>query len=225
MNIDFKVPDTITYEFCALSSSHTRHRAMAYIIAPYGLICFVLIAYFYSRIVWLVRKHCKTTNTTFRSTPMASHGTTDQSTLSAQTPTSDMPSAMPSIFGEICVMDNQNRSIGKRRIEAETAKRSLYVIASFTIICLPYPLLVCVERITSSKHLSDLYQWQYCAHTMSSLSAGLNPLLYGVANKQFRTAFCRICRMYYKRYKDGVLMQWTLYLFKVILNITTVVYK
>lgn len=180
---------------------------MSYIIAPYGLISFVLIAFFYSRIVWLVRKHCKTTNTTLRNTPLATHAFAEPSTLSVQTPTSDMPSTMPSIFGEVCVMDPKNRSIGKRRIEAETAKRSLYVIASFTLICLPYPLLVCVQRIVDSKYLLDLYQWQYCAHTMSSLSAGLNPLLYGVANKQFRNAFCRICRKYYKRYKDGVLMQ------------------
>ena len=183
----------------------TQHRAMSYIIAPYGLICFVSIAFFYSKIIWLVRKHCKTTNTTFRGTPLPSSGAmmTEPSTVSAQTPTSDMPS----LYGEVCVMDTKNRSIGRRRVEAETAKRSLYVILSFTIICLPYPLLVLIEKMLNTVNYGDIYQWQYCAHTMSSLSAGLNPLLYGVANKQFRAAFCRLCRQYYKRYKDGVLFK------------------
>lgn len=174
---------------------------MSYVIAPYGLTCFLLIGFFYFRIVWLVRKHCKTTNTTFRTAQTTSNLTEPSpSTLSAQTPTSDMPS----IFGDICVMNSKNRSLGRRRVEAETAKRSLLVIASFTLICLPYPLLVCIEKAVEWVRYPDIYEWQYCAHTMSALSAGLNPLLYGLANKQLRTAFARICRNYYKRYRDRV---------------------
>jgi hypothetical protein len=192
-----------------MSTNYSQHQAMSYIIAPYGLICFVLIAFFYTRIVWLVRKHCKTTNTTLRCVPIGTTTTTDASTASAQTQPSGSVltpgSDVPSIYGDICVMDSKNRSLGRRRVEAETAKRSLLVMASFIIICLPYPLLVLIEKMINSVNYTEIYQWQYCAHTLSSLSARLNPLLYGLANKQFRTAFCRICRNYYKRYKDGVL--------------------
>lgn len=197
----FIVPDTITYEFCMKSTQYTKHHTMSYIIAPFGLICFLLVGFYYSRIVWLVRKHCKTANTTCRNLTIVSN-TTDPSTPSGPT----LNSEMPSIYGDICVLDAKNRSLGKRRIEAETAKRSLFVIASFTLIWLPYPLLVGVEKMSNLFSYTNIYQWQYCGHTISILSAGLNPLLYGLANKQFRNAFCKICRRHYRRYKDRLLI-------------------
>jgi hypothetical protein len=197
----FLVPDTITYEFCMKSSQLTKHLAISYIIAPFGVLCFILVGFYYSRIVWLVRKHCKTANTTCRNLPLSSN-TTDPSTMSGI-----LNSEMPSIFGDICVLDDKNRSLGKRRIEAETAKRSLFVILSFTLICLPYPILVGIEKMFESINYANIYEWQYCAHTLSTLSAGLNPLLYGLANKQFRSAFSRICSRYYRRYKDRLLIK------------------
>ncbi|XP_054168919.1 probable G-protein coupled receptor No18 [Oppia nitens] len=219
------VPDTITYEFCMLSTNYTKHEAMSFIIAPFGILCLVIIGFFYTRIVWLVRRHCKTTADTIlrnagpplvvtsTAPAAAAVAIADQSSTTGQTPVSEQPMMMPSIYGEICVMNSKNRSLGRRRVEAQTAKRSLFVIITFTIIWLPYPLLVLIEKLLliTGKPMShiyeSIYEWQYCAHTMSCLSAGLNPLVYGLANKQFRTAFCRICRHYYKRYKDGVLFQ------------------
>jgi hypothetical protein len=103
---------------------------------------------------------------------------------------------------QVCVLDSKNRSLGKRRIEAETAKKSFFVIVSFLAFTLPYPLLVAVEKLFHLKHQRVIYELQYCFNTGSLLSSGLNPLVYGLANKQFRSAFRKICHRYYRRYKS-----------------------
>src|SRR4051794_36754914 len=58
------VPDTIGYNLCIESVQPTAHRGITYIMMPFGGACFLLVAFFYGRIVWLVRKHCKNVNTT-----------------------------------------------------------------------------------------------------------------------------------------------------------------
>lgn len=100
------------------------------------------------------------------------------------------------------MLDTRNRSLGKRKIEAETAKKSLFVIASFLAFTTPYPLLVLLESISTFGYDQTIYEIQYCFNVMSLLSAGLNPLVYGLANKQFRNAFTKICNRYYRRYKS-----------------------
>ena len=111
-------------------------------------------------------------------------------------------SELPSIYGDVCVLDTKNRERGKRRIEAETAKKSLFVIISFLAFTLPYPLLVTVEKVLCLGYHQSIYELQYCFNIMSLLSAGLNPLVYGLANRQFRNAFRKICHRYYRRYKS-----------------------
>ena len=58
--------DTIDYAFCTQSIRGTGHLGILFIMLPFGLVCFLFVAYFYARIVWLVRKHCKNVNTTCR---------------------------------------------------------------------------------------------------------------------------------------------------------------
>ena len=111
-------------------------------------------------------------------------------------------SELPSIYGEVCVLDSKNRSLGKRRIEAETAKKSFFVIVSFLAFTLPYPFLVAVEKFFHLGAHRSIYELQYCFNIMSLFSSGLNPLVYGLANKQFRNAFRKICHRYYRRYKS-----------------------
>ena len=64
-------PDTIGYDFCVESPVRTAHLGIIYVMFPFGAICFLMVAFFYSRIVWLVRKHCKNVNTTCRKMPIA----------------------------------------------------------------------------------------------------------------------------------------------------------
>lgn len=63
-------PDTIGYAFCSRETpQNTAHRGIVYIMLPFGVTCFILVAFFYGRIVWLVRKHCKNINTTCLKAP------------------------------------------------------------------------------------------------------------------------------------------------------------
>lgn len=59
-------PDTIDYAFCTRSIRGTGHLGILFIMLPFGLVCFLFVAYFYARIVTLVKKHCKNVNTTCR---------------------------------------------------------------------------------------------------------------------------------------------------------------
>ena len=111
-------------------------------------------------------------------------------------------SELPSIYGEVCVLDTKNRSLGKRRIEAETAKKSFFVIVSFLAFTLPYPLLVAVEKLFHFGKHRSIYELQYCFNIMSLLSSGLNPLVYGASNQQVRNAFFKIYNRYYRQYRS-----------------------
>lgn len=113
-------------------------------------------------------------------------------------------SELPSIYGDVCVLDSKSRSFGKRKIEVETAKKSFFVILSFLAFTTPYPVSVIVEKVfTFSVSLQQsLFQVQYCFNVVSLLSTGLNPLVYGLANRQFRAAFHKICHRYYRQYKS-----------------------
>ena len=62
--------DTVGYNFCIQSSRRTCHAGILYIMLPFGTFCFLLVAFFYGRIVWLVRKHCKNVNTTCKKFPI-----------------------------------------------------------------------------------------------------------------------------------------------------------
>ena len=68
-------PDTIGYHFCNVSHrSSSTHSGVIYIMLPFGTSCFVLVAFFYGRIVWLVRNHCKNVNTACRKMPIVNAG-------------------------------------------------------------------------------------------------------------------------------------------------------
>ena len=48
------------------------------------------------------------------------------------------------IAGPFCVRDKRAREMGKRRSEAQTAKRSSYIVLAFLAMWLPLPVVVAV---------------------------------------------------------------------------------
>lgn len=63
--------DTIGYHYCMRESGKTRHDGLILIMLPFGIVCFLLVAFFYGRIIFLIRKHCKNVNTTCKKLPCA----------------------------------------------------------------------------------------------------------------------------------------------------------
>lgn len=63
--------DTIGYHYCMQLDSRSGHRGLILIMLPFGIVCFLLAAFFYGRIIFLVRKHCKNVNTTCKKLPSA----------------------------------------------------------------------------------------------------------------------------------------------------------
>lgn len=127
------------------------------------------------------------------------------STVTNQTVFLEIPndSITPSIYGDVCVLDTKNRSLGRRKIEAETAKRSIFVLVSFILFTVPYPLTVLIDIHTKfSIEYATFFEIQYCLNLMTILSAAFNPIVYGLANKQFRMAFQKIYFRYLRQYKS-----------------------
>lgn len=65
-----QAPDTVGYYFCTQNEGSTNHRGVLFIMLPFGLLCFLLVAFFYGRILWLVRTHCKNISATCNKLPV-----------------------------------------------------------------------------------------------------------------------------------------------------------
>lgn len=70
----FFAPETIDFALCEHLSNGNNNNGIIYIMWPFGIFCFLLVAFFYGRIVWLVRKHCKNVNTIYRKMPTTLSG-------------------------------------------------------------------------------------------------------------------------------------------------------
>lgn len=99
----------------------------------------------------------------------------------------------PPIFGAVCERSEANRVKGKRKFEAEIAKRLFYIIASFLAIWMPYATLV--VAITESNFLIKskevTFEVLFCLHILTTLAAALNPIIYMWPNGQFRARLRR----------------------------------
>ena len=101
------------------------------------------------------------------------------------------------ITGDICVMNNSNKIKGKRKIEAKSAKRTAVVLITFLIVWLPFPVVIMVLwflNAQSAAHVKVLLSSYLISLTLSLLAASINPLMYGVINKQFHKEFKRLIK-------------------------------
>ncbi|XP_022106459.1 D(2) dopamine receptor-like [Acanthaster planci] len=89
------------------------------------------------------------------------------------------------IQGSVCVLNPEMRIRGRRNLEAKTAKRASYIIGVFSLCWLPLFVMSYVESRT------EVDVFVTCIATMS---AALNPIVYTVVNKSFRTEFVKIFR-------------------------------
>ena len=97
------------------------------------------------------------------------------------------------VVGAICVMTNKNKENGKRRVEARMAKITAAVITAFLICWLPFP---------ASIFYSYAGDWNTCsknsmfllATSLAFLTTVVNPLIYGLMNKQFRNQLVKLLK-------------------------------
>ena len=104
-------------------------------------------------------------------------------------------SATNEIAGSVCVINQKSRERGRRKMEARTAKRSAGVIGSFLLCWLLFPIVVILrqhlQKVDSIQKMNDI---QMVAITLATMTTALNPIVYGLVNKQFRTEYMKIMR-------------------------------
>ncbi len=115
----------------------------------------------------------------------------DGSTFKASTSRED-------ICGSICVMNPANRERGKRKVEARTAKMTAIVIVTFLLCWLPFPIVILLISSVSISDSAVMIQVLMDAYLVSVccalLASTINPIIYGVINKQFRKEFNKLIK-------------------------------
>lgn len=160
---------------------------------------FVMIVIYYIGILLLVKKHLNKVDQKSTEQPSMSKvanegpevtGRKEQSTDGRYTAEDGKK-----FYGPICHLNEANRMKGRRKFEAEIAKRLFYIIASFVAFWIPYAFLV--TALTEFKLLiiddCDLtFELLFCTHILTTLSSVLNPLIYSLPNNQFRSGFVQL---------------------------------
>ncbi|XP_054750664.2 tyramine receptor 1-like [Lytechinus pictus] len=93
------------------------------------------------------------------------------------------------ICGDVCMMNPRSKERGRRKIEAKTAKRALFIIAAFIICWFPMNIVTYVEI------MKDLpVEVKILFLSVSFLSAVINPIIYTFINTAYRNEFKRLLR-------------------------------
>ena len=108
------------------------------------------------------------------------------------------------VVGSICVMNTANKERGKRRVEAKTAKTSAIVISAFLLCWLPFSIVVVAGRARQVRILDNLVvtgmdRWFVVSLSLAILGAAINPIAYGVFNKQFRNELSKLVKKFKKQ--------------------------
>ncbi|XP_011668949.2 uncharacterized protein LOC105440462 [Strongylocentrotus purpuratus] len=98
------------------------------------------------------------------------------------------------IYGDVCLMNPKSRERGRRKIEAKTAKRALFIIAAFIICWFPMSIITYLEI---SMNLP--VEVKILVLTLSFLSAVINPIIYTFINTAYRNEFKRLLKKIYQR--------------------------
>lgn len=98
------------------------------------------------------------------------------------------------IYGDVCLMNPKSRERGRRKIEAKTAKRALFIIAAFIICWFPMSIITYLEI---SMNLP--VEVKILVLTLSFLSAVINPIIYTFINTAYRNEFKRLLKKMYQR--------------------------
>ncbi|XP_041461090.1 dopamine D2-like receptor [Lytechinus variegatus] len=93
------------------------------------------------------------------------------------------------ICGDVCMMNPRSRERGRRKIEAKTAKRALFIIAAFIICWFPMNIVTYVD-ITKDLPV----EVKILFLSVSFLSAVINPIIYTFINTAYRNEFKRLLK-------------------------------
>ena len=115
--------------------------------------------------------------------------------LSTSNVESDVQAKPPdNVYGDVCVMNPKSRERGRRKLEARTAKRALFIIAAFVVCWLPMSVITYLEV-----HVELVIDIKVFFLTFSILSAVINPLIYTFINTAYRNEFKRLLKMAFRR--------------------------
>ena len=91
--------------------------------------------------------------------------------------------------GSVCMLNTKNKEAGKKRVEIRAAKRTTAVIIMFFVCWSPLPIVFLSECFISSTIPRTHVLYYLFSVTVALIGSTLNPFIYTVVNKQFRTEF------------------------------------
>ncbi|KAG9270831.1 D(2) dopamine receptor-like [Astyanax mexicanus] len=203
--------DPTSYMMCAHLNlprkSHVVDPFGAWVLVPIWSLSIAVITIHYLQIFMVVRRHA---NKVFDSgvQPRASIAKPEpawtrhapglplvESSANAEERAGwEEPNMPTGIVGAICILTPKAKELGKKRLEGKLAKRLGYIITVVIIFWLPLVLtLVLQEFVDCAKIcgwlLCDLYS---SALVVSCVPAALDPLIYTLLQRHFRTQLCKV---------------------------------
>lgn len=102
------------------------------------------------------------------------------------------------VVGNICMVNNVNKERGKRKVEARTAKVTAIVMGAFLTCWLPLPTVILASRNEFKESQMTMLQKGVLLVSLviSSLTAAINPVVYGLVNRQIRNGIVRLAKKY-----------------------------
>ncbi|XP_005099639.1 uncharacterized protein LOC101846655 [Aplysia californica] len=91
--------------------------------------------------------------------------------------------------GAVCLMNPRNREQGRRRVELKAALKVGLLFLCFVFLWLPLPVTVLVMRLMAGWNYPTLLAVLEVLGALATSTAAADPILYGLLNKQIRSAF------------------------------------
>ncbi|RUS78243.1 hypothetical protein EGW08_014012 [Elysia chlorotica] len=113
-------------------------------------------------------------------------------------------SASPNIEGAVCLMNPKNKELGRRRVELKAALKVGLLFLSFLLLWTPLPLLVTVMTVTWGVPKDvDQANLLGVVSALATTTAALDPILYGLLNRQIYIAMKQMLKNARRRIGGG----------------------
>ncbi|XP_076022829.1 neuropeptides capa receptor-like [Genypterus blacodes] len=166
-----------------------------YVLVPVWCVSLTVIVIHYVRIFKVVREHRKKVfdrGIQLRSTAAGSgwcwHSVRVSAILVREAGAT--PMRPPEIVGAVCLLTPGAKERGKKQMEGKVAQRFGYIIIAFTLLWVPMVITLLINAISDTDKLRlDL---ETSAMVLTCMQAAVDPLIYTVVTRQFRSEFSKI---------------------------------
>ncbi|CAM1291238.1 Uncharacterised protein r2_g30 [Pycnogonum litorale] len=206
--------DSTVAAFCFKHEDKDR-LYLYFVVIPFGLLTLSIITFYYVKIILEVKHHSRVVSHRGahdkEPRDSKSHIFVDQQNggggvrnhrEDCSSMDGDISTVSEGISNEAVVQRTTRRIAGRKTMEARTALRAAYVVISIVLLWTPllvfslfYPTVISKLNLSNS----EMAECLMLLSSIARLSRSVNPVVYGLVIKPFRTAFKRLVIVWFRR--------------------------